>query len=465
MASAVVETSCCVVGGGPAGMMLGYLLARQGCDVTVLEKHEDFFRDFRGDTVHPSTLEVLKELGLLEEFLKLPHQRVESLGVVLGGSKFEIADFRRVPMECKFVALMPQWDFLNFIASHAKRLPTFRLLTQHEAADLLGDGVRIDGVVARNEGREMQVSADLVVGCDGRHSVTRSAAGLEVIEHGVPIDVLWFRLSRRPEDPSQVLGNVNYGKALILIDRADYFQAGLIIPKGSYDDVRARGISAFRDGVRQIAPWLDERVKELHDWEQIKILTVQINRLERWYRPGLLCIGDAAHAMSPAGGVGINLAIQDAVAAAKLLARPLKERRLCEADLAAVQRRRDFPTRITQSIQLLAHRGLARVFENPGPIHVPWQMRAAQQIPGIHIALGYAVGVGVRPEHVRECTSAGSRRALLTGLVSAGIGLAATAVVCGWAAWKVCGLVTRTARKTNSRNHRRLSARLPLAQS
>ena len=465
MASTLVETGCCVVGGGPAGMMLGYMLARRGVDVTVLEKHEDFFRDFRGDTVHPSTLEVLKELGLLEEFLKLPHQRVESLGVVLGDSTFRMADFRHVPMQCKFVALMPQWDFLNFISSHAKGLPTFQLLMQHEVVDLQRDGMRIAGVVARNDGQEVQVRADLVVGCDGRHSTTRSAAGLEVIEHGVPIDVVWFRLSRRPGDPAQVLGNVNYGKALILIDRSDYFQAGLIITKGSYDSVQARGIEAFRAGIYQIAPWLGERVNELRDWEQIKILTVQINRLQRWHRPGLLCIGDAAHAMSPAGGVGINLAIQDAVAAANLLARPLKERRLCEADLAAVQWRRAFPTRVTQAIQLIAHRGFARVFENPGPIHAPWQMKVAQRIPGIHRALGYAVGVGARPEHVRECTSASPRRALLTRLVSAGIGLAATAVICGWAAWKVCGIVTGATRQTNSRNDRRLPAERPLAQS
>ena len=246
MASSVVETRCCVVGGGPAGMMLAYLLARKGVDVTVLEKHEDFFRDFRGDTVHPSTLEVLAELGLLQEFLQLPHQKVESVGIVLGNSTFEAADFRHVPTQCKFVALMPQWDFLNFLSDHAKTLPAFQLRMKHEAVDLLRDGKRIVGVLARNDGHEVQVYADLVVGCDGRHSVTRQAAGLEVIEHGVPIDVLWFRISRRPDDPAQVLGNVNYGKALILIDRSDYFQAGLIIPKGSYSEIQTLGIEAFR---------------------------------------------------------------------------------------------------------------------------------------------------------------------------------------------------------------------------
>jgi 2-polyprenyl-6-methoxyphenol hydroxylase-like FAD-dependent oxidoreductase len=422
-------------------MMLGYLLARRGVEVTVLEKHEDFFRDFRGDTVHPSTLEVLKELGLLEEFLKLPHERIERLGLVIGDSTFEVADFSHVPTFCKFVALMPQWDFLNFLSSHAKLFPSFRLLMRHEAADLMMDGERVVGVVARNDGREVEVRADLVVGCDGRHSVVRRAAGLETIEHGVPIDVLWFRMSRREGDPAQVLGNVNYGKALILIARSDYFQAGLIIAKGTYDIIRARGIEAFRAGILEVAPWLGERVNELGDWEQIKILTVQINRLRRWYRPGLLCIGDAAHAMSPAGGVGINLAIQDAVAAANLLAGPMLKMRLSEADLAAVQRRREFPTRVTQAVQVVAHRGIARVFETPGPIHAPWQLRAVQRVPGIHRALGYAVGVGARPEHVREERSARPRRVGLVALACvatcAAISGVAAAGVCGWVAWRV----------------------------
>ncbi|MGD0730047.1 MAG: FAD-dependent oxidoreductase [Terracidiphilus sp.] len=411
MTSAVVETGCCIVGGGPAGVMLGYLLARQGVEVTVLEKHDDFFRDFRGDTVHPSTMEVLKELGLLEEFLKLPHQQVERLGLNIGGCTFEGADFSHVPTHCKFVALMPQWDFLNFLSSHAKKFPPFQLLMGHEAVDVLRDGERIVGVVARNGEREVKVHADLVVGCDGRHSVTRGAAGLEVIEHGVPIDVLWFRISRRQGDPAQVLGNVNYGKAMILIDRSDYFQAGFLIAKGSYDNIRARGMDAFRAGILELAPWLAERVNELRDWEQIKILTVQINRLRRWHRPGVLCIGDAAHAMSPAGGVGINLAIQDAVAAANLLATPLRERDLSEAIVAAVEKRRTFPTRVTQAIQIVAHRGIARVFKNPGPFRAPWQMRAVLHIPGIHRALGYAVGVGVRPEHVRQDARTGWRDA------------------------------------------------------
>lgn len=439
------ETTCCIVGGGPAGVMLGYLLARRGVDVTVLEKHKDFFRDFRGDTVHPSTLEVLKELGLLEEFLRLPHEEVKSAGVILGDTHFDVADFRHVPAACKFVALMPQWDFLNFLSDHAGKLPSFQLLMEHEASGLMEDEGRIHGVIAQNQGQEVRTGAHLVVGCDGRHSVVRKAAHLELIESGVPIDVLWFRISRRPSDPGEVLGNVNYGKMLILINRSDYFQAGLIIEKGSYDAIRACGIDDFRETIRKIAPYLGDRVHELKDWDQIKILTVQINRLRRWHRPGLLCIGDAAHAMSPAGGVGINLAIQDAVAAANLLAAPLQARRVRRADLAAVQRRREFPARVTQAVQTVAHRGFTRVFENPGPIEAPWQAKVITRIPGVHRALGYAVGIGARPEHVYEGKRPFRRgmplvaRAGLAVGITAGIAAVAAAGVaaCGWAAWKL----------------------------
>jgi 2-polyprenyl-6-methoxyphenol hydroxylase-like FAD-dependent oxidoreductase len=427
-----LETTCCVVGGGPAGMMLGYLLARHGVRVTVLEKHADFFRDFRGDTVHPSTLEVLRELDLLDPFLKLPHQKVASVGVIIGDTAFKVADFRHVPATCRFVALMPQWDFLNFLSERAKRFPAFDLLMQHEAIDLVREGERISGVVARNDGRTVRVHADLVIGCDGRHSVTRSAAALELIDHGVPIDVLWFRISRKATDPAQVLGNVNYGKALILIDRGDYFQAGLIIAKGSYEQVKAQGLEALRNNIRLIAPYLGERVNEIHDWDRIKILTVQINRLKHWFRPGLLCIGDAAHAMSPAGGVGINLAIQDAVATANILTGPLLDRQVSESSLALVQRRRELPTRLTQAIQLLAHRGLARAFENPGRVSAPWQMKIAVRIPGVQLALGYAVGIGVRPEHVREARNARGNRSFVQTAVLAGVGMAATVGALCW---------------------------------
>jgi len=430
MTPEVVKNTCCVVGGGPAGMMLGYLLARGGIQVTVLEKHNDFFRDFRGDTVHPSTLEVLYELGLLDDFLKLPHQKVTSAGLVLGGSSLQVADFRRVPARCKFVALMPQWDFLNFLSDRAKQFQSFELRLQHEVINLIRDGRRITGVEARvADGRTIQVHADLVVGCDGRHSVTRRAAQLELLEYGVPIDVLWFRISRKPDDPAQVLGNANYGKALILIDRSDYFQAGLIIPKGSFEEIKLGGIEQFRSDILRIAPYFDGRVNELQDWDQIKVLTVQINRLRSWYRAGLLCVGDAAHAMSPAGGVGINLAIQDAVAAANLLTPAFRQGSISETTLAAVQRRREFPTRITQAIQVALHQGFAGIFANSGPLKAPWQFKLALHIPGIHRALGYAVGIGVRPEHVRNGTShAKQGRALVTAGISLVAGIAVAMV-------------------------------------
>ena len=428
----VLDTTCCIAGGGPAGVMLGYLLARRGVEVTVLEKHADFFRDFRGDTVHPSTLQVLHELGLLDEFLRLPHQQVTSAGVRIGGSSFEVADFRHVPAVCKFVALMPQWDFLNFLSSHARKLPAFRLLMQHEASDLLWDNGRVSGVVARNDTREIHIRADLVLGCDGRHSTTRQAAGLEAVEYGVPIDVLWFHISRQPQDPGNVLGNVNYGKVLILINRDGYYQAGLIIAKGSFDAVKSRGLDRFREDIARIAPFLSERVNELRDWEQIKILTVKINRLRLWYKPGLLCIGDAAHAMSPAGGVGINLAIQDAVATANILAEPLLRQDTPVSTLAAVQRRREFPTRVTQTMQLLVHRGFAAVFAHPGPVRAPWQIEVLTRIPGVHRALGYAVGMGARPEHVRTKSEQLLRPSRVPRAAFAAAGIAAAGLALAW---------------------------------
>ncbi len=406
MTDETLETTCCIVGGGPAGVMLGYLLARAGVRVTVLEKHRDFFRDFRGDTVHPSTMEVFHELGLLNALLKLPHQELASIGGIFGDFEFKAADFRHVPAQCKFVALMPQWDFLDFLTREAKKFPTFDLRMEHEAVGLLHDGERIAGVEARTSaGTTVRVRAELVVGCDGRHSITRKAAQLEVMEFGVPIDVLWFRLSRRPGDPQQLFGNVNYGRALVMIDRGDYFQAGCIIPKGSLEQIQQAGLDNFRKTLARIAPYLGDRVTELHDWEQIKLLTVQINRLRRWYRAGLLCIGDAAHAMSPMGGVGINLAIQDAVAAANLLARPLREGGVNQEVLAKVQQRREFPTRATQFLQVNAHRGFARIFKNTGPLKAPWQLKLVTRLPGVQRTLGRIVGIGFRPEHIRTSAS------------------------------------------------------------
>jgi len=432
MSNKTVETTCCVVGGGPAGVMLGYLLARSGVAVTVLEKHQDFNRDFRGDTVHPSTLELMRELGILDGFLKVPHQKLTSAGGVFGDFHFTAADFRKVPTYCKFVALMPQWDFLNFLSGEARQFPSFTLRMENEAVDLIQDHGRVRGVVAHTPEGAVDVLADLVVGCDGRHSRTREAAGFEVQEFGVPIDVLWFRFSRRGDDPEQLFGNINYGKMLILIPRGDYFQAGLIIRKGSFEEIQQRGMEEFRESIRHIAPYLGERVEELHDWEQVKLLSVQINRLRRWHRPGLLCIGDAAHAMSPAGGVGINLAIQDAVAAANILAEPLRQGRVTEALLAKVQQRREFPTRVTQAVQVQAHNRFPIVFRNPGPARVPWQFKAVMNVPGMQHVIARFIGVGVQPEHI-----AGARRQVACDgaklkkiAVAAGLALAGVAI--GW---------------------------------
>ena len=405
MENHTLDTTCCVVGGGPAGIMFAYLIARAGVPVIVLEKHADFFRDFRGDTVHPSTLEVMYELGLLEDLLKIPHQKVQEAGGRFGDFHFRAGDFRHLPVHSKFIALMPQWDFLNFLSERAKHFPAYRLLVQHEAIDLTREGGRVTGVVARGPGGEtVSIQAQLVVGCDGRHSVVHKAAQLERVEFGAPIDVLWFRISRRPDDPPEVLGNSNYGKFLILINRGDYFQAGMVIRKGSFEELKNRGLVQFQDSLRQVAPYLDERVEEIHSWDLVKLLTVRLDRLRRWYQPGLLCIGDAAHAMSPVGGVGINLAIQDAVAAANILSRPLSNGNITDYSLALVQKRREFPVRVTQAFQAMIHNRLVRVFGNPGPLDAPWQLKAAMRIPGIHLALGYAIGIGVRPEHVARTT-------------------------------------------------------------
>jgi 2-polyprenyl-6-methoxyphenol hydroxylase-like FAD-dependent oxidoreductase len=430
MADKTLNTTCCVVGGGPAGVMLGYLLARSDVGVTVLEKHQDFNRDFRGDTVHPSTLELMYELGLLQDFLKVPHQKLTSVGGVFGDFAFKAADFSRLPTHCKFVALMPQWDFLNFLSGQAKQFPSFDLRMEYECVDVIDGQNRIHGVRAQTPDGPLEILADLVIGCDGRHSTARKAAGFEVIEYGVPIDVLWFRVSRHTNDPEQLLGNINYGRALILIDRGDYFQAGLIIRKGSFAELKSEGLDNFRQIVRRIAPYLGDRVEELQEWEQIKLLTVQINRLRRWYRPGLLCIGDAAHAMSPAGGVGINLAIQDAVATANLLANPLREGRVTEWWLQQVQQRREFPTKVIQEVQVSAHKAFQQVFRNPGPAKAPWQLKVATQIPGIQHVLARLIGMGVRPEHIKGATKP-SRPCVKSIAVGVGVAMGVAAIAVG----------------------------------
>src|SRR6202166_4326278 len=328
MTTASLQTRCCIVGGGPAGMMLGFLLARSGIEVLVLEKHADFLRDFRGDTIHPSTLELMYELGLLEEFLKRPHQDVRDLRGQVGSESFTMADFSHLPTHCKFLAFMPQWDFLNFLVEHGRRYPGFHVEMQAEATDLIEDRGRVVGVRVTTPQGPREIRADLIVGADGRHSVIRACAALPVVNLGAPMDVMWMRLSRRPSDPGQTFGYVDRGKILVLLNREDYWQAAFVIPKGAADEIRQRGLPAFRQEIATLVPFLRDRVDELKDWKDVSLLTVAVDRLARWSRPGLLCIGDAAHAMSPIGGVGINLAIQDAVATSNILGPKLLNKKI-----------------------------------------------------------------------------------------------------------------------------------------
>jgi 2-polyprenyl-6-methoxyphenol hydroxylase-like FAD-dependent oxidoreductase len=382
--------------------MLGYLLARAGVDVTVLEKHKDFFRDFRGDTVHPSTMQLMKELGILEDFLRQPHQCVDHVRAMFGRETLEMASLRDLEIATPFIALMPQWDFLNFLTGKAKRYPEFRILMEHEAVDLLGMDARIHGVLVKTPDGEKQIEAELVVACDGRHSVMREKSGLPLKEHGVPIDVLWFRISRLQDDPvKDVMGNINYGKFLILIDRGDYFQAGLVIQKDSFPNIQREGLEAFRRSITEMVPELGSRTQEIKDWDQVKLLSVQINRLLEWSRPGLLCIGDAAHAMSPVFGVGINLAIQDAVATANALAAPLRKGESPDGFLSQVQRRREFPAKGTQQMQVLVHKGLSWVFRHRGPMKAPLLLKLITRIPGFQARVARTVGIGLRPEHIQ----------------------------------------------------------------
>ena len=401
MAAGKLSVRCCVVGGGPAGLMLGLLLARAGVDVLVLEEHADFLRDLRGDTIHPSTLEVMHELGVLAEFLRLPHQEVRELNVQIGDVALPVADFTHLPTRCRFIAFMPQWDFLNFLAEQGTRYPKFELRMQTRAAGLVEESGRVVGVLATTPEGPLEVRADLVVGADGRHSVVREKAGLKVEELGAPMDVLWFRLSRRPDDPDQTMGRFEAGRIFVLINRGDYWQCGYVIPKGSLERIRSGGLQAFRDGVAQLGALTGERVEELRDWDQIKLLTVRVDRLSRWYRPGLLCIGDAAHAMSPVGGVGINLAIQDAVAAANTVAAPLREGRLTTDHLRQVQRRRELPTRVTQRLQVfIQDRVITRVLGGTGRLAPPLPVRLLARFPFLRRIPARLVGIGVRPEHL-----------------------------------------------------------------
>jgi 2-polyprenyl-6-methoxyphenol hydroxylase-like FAD-dependent oxidoreductase len=400
-----IETRCCIAGGGPAGMVLGYLLARAGIRVVVLEKHADFLRDFRGDTVHPSTLEVMHELRLLDRFLKRPHQEIKELSGIVNGEQVKIVDFSHLPTQCKFIALMPQWEFLNFLSEEGQRFSEFDLRMEARATRLIELDGRVAGVHAESKDGSLEVLADLVVAADGRHSDLRQAARLELIDLGSPIDVLWMRLSRRPDDPEATAGRFAAGHILVMINRGDYWQCAFVVPKGGNDEIRAAGLEAFHEQIVRIAPFLSSRIGELDDWDKIKLLTVAVNRLRRWAKPGLLSIGDAAHAMSPVGGVGINLAVQDAVAAANLLAKPLLDGRPTLQQLVAVQRRREWPTQMTQRVQLFIHNHVLRRAlssagtrdEHPG---LPLVLKIIRHFAVLRRIPARLVGFGFRPEHV-----------------------------------------------------------------
>jgi 2-polyprenyl-6-methoxyphenol hydroxylase-like FAD-dependent oxidoreductase len=400
--NATVLTTCAIAGGGPAGMMLGFLLARAGVEVVVLEKHADFFRDFRGDTIHPSTLELMVELGLLGDFLKLPHQKLDRLTMQFGDEHLRMIDLTHLPTHCKYIALMPQWDFLNFLAARGKKYKTFDLRMQAEATGLIEERGRVTGLRAMTPDGELAIWADLVVGADGRHSTVRDKAGLKSDDYGAPMDVLWFRLPHQGADQTETFGHIEAGSMMIMLDRGDYWQCAYVIPKGGIDQMKAEGLEAFRKRVVFMSPFLADRIDELKSFDDIKLLSVTVDRLRQWWRPGVICIGDAAHAMSPIGGVGVNLAVQDAVAAANRLAAPLKAGTASDDDLRAIQERRTFPVRFTQAIQLtmqnrIVRRALAGT-ERPKP---PLLFRLVAMIPMLQRIPGRLLAVGVRPEHVQ----------------------------------------------------------------
>ena len=390
-------------------MMLGFLLARAGVDVHVLEKHGDFLRDFRGDTIHPSTLELMHELSLLEPLLALPHEKLTTISANFGDRQYAFADFSHLPVRAKFVALMPQWDFLNFLAERAKAYPTFHLHMRTEGIGLITVDDRIAGVHARSEQGALEISADLVVGCDGRHSTIRARAGLRGRDLGAPMDVLWFRMAKKSDDPADTMGRFAPGAIVVLLNRGDYWQCAFVIAKGSLDALRRAGLDAFKENVARLAPAFSDRLDALKSWDDIKLLTVALDRLERWYRTGVLCIGDAAHAMSPIGGVGINLAVQDAVAAANILWQPLKAGTLQDDDLRKAQERRMFPTRVTQALQLfIQNKLIGRALGSAQPLQAPLALRLTDRFPLLRRIPARLVGIGVRPEHVHtpDCRAA-----------------------------------------------------------
>jgi 2-polyprenyl-6-methoxyphenol hydroxylase-like FAD-dependent oxidoreductase len=398
---------CCIVGGGPAGMMLGYLLGRAGIDTLVLEKHADFFRDFRGDTVHPSTLQVMDELGLIDGFLKLPHQQLQKMEGNFAGESIRIADLGRLKVKYPFIAFMPQWDFLNFLRESGKRFASLKVMMNTDATDLIRSGDMVLGVRANTPEGPVEIRADLTIGCDGRHSIVRQCANLEVEEIGAPMDVLWFRAGKRASETESVFARVETGKMLVTFDRGDYWQCAYVIAKGQYDAVKARGLDAFRSDVVGMAPILKSGMSDVKTWDDVRLLTVAINRLKRWTLPGLLCIGDAAHAMSPVGGVGVNLAVQDAVATANLLAARLAKGCPSEQELDAVQRRREFPVRVTQAMQVIVQNNIISVALKPGdrPLKAPLFARLINALPWLQGITARFLGLGVRPEHVHSPAS------------------------------------------------------------
>ncbi|SHM33948.1 FAD-dependent oxidoreductase [Bradyrhizobium lablabi] len=405
-----MKVRCCIVGGGPAGMMLGYLLGRAGIDVVVLEKYADFFRDFRGDTVHPSTLQVMDELGLIDGFLKLPHQKLQTMDGMFGGTSVRIADLSRLDVKYPFIAFMPQWDFLNFLRESGKRFASLKVMMSAEAVDLIHDGNRIAGVKVKTPQGIIDIEADLTVACDGRHSLVRERAGLTVEEIGAPMDVLWFRAGKRENENESLFARVDPGKMMVTFDRGSYWQCAYVIAKGQYDAVKARGLPTLLDDIARMAPILKSGLSDVKSWDDVKLLTVAINRLPRWTLPGLLCIGDAAHAMSPIGGVGVNLAVQDAVATANLLASKLVSGCPSEEDLDAVRRRRAFPVRMTQRMQVVVQNNIITSALKPGnaPLQVPVVIRLITAIPWLQGITARFVGLGVRPEHVQSPVAEGA---------------------------------------------------------